>query len=88
MHLVSSPIKKKKKTATTTTSVIPKNGTIDRFFKKTNPISSITDVKPVEINSQESSLPIKSSATEVNCPNCQILLPKANLFIHQIRCSK
>jgi len=94
--IVSSPSKKKKKI---TNGVIPKHGTIDNFFKKTNSASSSTEIKQpepkkiIDTSSQEQSLTVKSSDDEVQlnytkCPICQVLLPKANLFIHQVRCYK
>ncbi|UJR28962.1 hypothetical protein I4U23_010179 [Adineta vaga] len=94
----SSPSKKKKKTATT--SAIPKQGSIETFFKKTNSsASSTTTIKQPEIKksigttSPKQCLPTVSHDDEhklnyAKCPTCDILLPKANLFIHQIRCCK
>ncbi len=94
--IVSSPSKKKKKT---TTGVMPSHGTIENFFKKTKSTSSLTDVeqsqskKIIDTNSQEQSSTFMLHNDEIKpnyakCPTCQILLPKANLFIHQIRCYK
>jgi hypothetical protein len=96
INIVSSPSKKKKKT---TSAVIPNHRPIESFFKKTNSTSSLTDSKQSESkktinsNSNEQSLPIISHDDEnkqnyTKCPICQVLLPKANLFIHQIRCYK
>jgi len=96
INIVLSPSKKKKKT---TSSVIPKRGTIENFFKKTNSTSTSIDIKQSEpkktihTNLQEQSSTIKSNDDEVKlnytkCSICQVLLPKANLFIHQIRCYK
>ncbi|CAF1158844.1 unnamed protein product [Rotaria sordida] len=96
---ISSPSKKKKKT---TNDIIPSHGTIEHFFKKTNSTSSLTDIKQsepkkiIDTNSQKLSSTMKSNAATddenkqnyVKCPTCQTLLPKANLFIHQIRCYK
>lgn len=96
-NIVSSPSKKKKKI---TNNTIPNHGTIDRFFKKTNPTSSSSnDIKQVEpkktidTNSQEQTSTMKSQDDQIKlnytkCSICQVLLPKANLFIHQIRCYK
>ena len=78
--------------------MIPKHGTIDSFFKKTNSTTS-TEIKPseskkiVDTSNQEQSLTAQTSGETIplnytNCPICQVLLPKANLFIHQIRCQK
>jgi len=93
---ISTPSKKKKKI---TNGVIPNHGTIESFFKRTNSTSSSIDIKQsepkkiIETNSVEQSSTIKShdDETKLNytkCPICQVLLPKANLFIHQIRCYK
>ncbi|CAF0749212.1 unnamed protein product [Adineta steineri] len=93
---ISSPSKKKKKP---NTSVPSNQGTIHNFFKKTNSTSSLTDIKQsdskkiIEINSEKQCTITTSSNDEAKpnyakCPICQILLPKANLFIHQIRCYK
>ncbi|CAF0929246.1 unnamed protein product [Rotaria sordida] len=96
---ISSPSKKKKKT---TNDIIPSHGTIEHFFKKTNSTSSLTDIKQsepkkiIDTSSQKLSSTMKSNAAAddenkqnyVKCPTCQTLLPKANLFIHQIRCYK
>jgi hypothetical protein len=95
-NIVSSPSKKKKKT---TSGIIPTHGTIESFFKKTNSTSSSTDMKQsnakkiIDTNSQEQTSTIKSHDDEIKqnytkCPICQVLLPKANLFIHQVRCYK
>jgi hypothetical protein len=94
--IVLSPSKKKKKTSN---GVISSNGTIESFFKKTNSTSSSTDVnqsvpkKIIDITAEEQSSTINSHDHEIKpnyatCPTCQVLLPKANLFIHQIRCYK
>ncbi|CAF1414690.1 unnamed protein product [Rotaria magnacalcarata] len=94
---ISSPLKKKKKTIG---DVKPNPGTIERFFKKANSTSSLIDMKQseqnktIDTNSQETPSAIKSNANDENkqnyvkCPICQTFLPKANLFIHQIRCHK
>jgi len=96
INIVASPTKKKKKT---TSGTIPNRGTIESFFKKTNSTSSSIDIKQseskkiIDTNLQKPSLTIKSHDDEIKldytkCPLCQVLLPKANLFIHQIRCYK
>jgi len=82
-----------------TNGVIPNHGTIESFFKRTNSTSSLTDIKQsepkkiIETNSEEQSSTSKSHDDEIKpnhtkCPICQVLLPKANLFIHQVRCYK
>ena len=90
--IVLSPAKKKKKT---TSGIIPSHGTIESFFKKNNSTSSSINVEPSNINtkSQEQSLTKNSTDDEIKqnyakCSICQVLLPKANLFIHQVRCYK
>jgi len=98
INIVSSPSKKKKKT---TSNVIPNRGTIENFFKKTNSTSTSIDNKQsetkkiVDTNLQEQSSTTKSHDNDnevklnyTKCSICQVLLPKANLFIHQIRCYK
>ncbi len=89
IFLVLSPSKKKKKT---TNSVIPKHGTIDSFFKKTNSSTDIKQSEPKKIidttSQKQSSTDNEVQLNYTKCPICQVLLPKANLFIHQVRCYK
>jgi hypothetical protein len=92
-----SPLKKKKKI---TSGVIPSHGTIESFFKNNNSSSSSSSSSSINVeqsnidtNSQMQPLPKKSNDDETKqnyakCSICQVLLPKANLFIHQVRCYK
>lgn len=83
---------KRKKNATP--SEIPKHGTIDTFFKKTKSASSLsTQPELIEIDVIERTWKTTTTtedikANYVKCPKCDVALPKANLFIHQIRCTR
>ena len=87
--LVAVPTKRKKNA---TPSEIPKHGTIDTFFKKTKSASSLptqpelVEIAVIERTCKATTEDIK--ANYVKCPKCDVALPKANLFIHQIRCTK
>lgn len=98
-HIVSLPVKKKKKIVS---DEKPNQGTIERFFKKKNATSSSNDSKKLEPQTiidkssqpQQSTTNAKSTDGDeikqnyVKCSICGNLLPKVNLFIHQIRCYK
>ena len=88
----TSPVKTKKK---------KDQGTIEKFFKKTpSVVSSKSPEKPVVLKrsnenetEERTRKMIKSTGDEVKvnyvrCPKCEILLPKANVFLHEIRCQK
>ena len=95
IHLVRSPAKKKKKTTIDNSS---SHGTIEHFFKKPNSTISIIDQQSESRNAIGTIAQKSSSIIELNddefrsnytkCSICQNLVPKANIFIHQIRCYK
>lgn len=95
-QVTSTQTKKKQKT---NSNEVPSRGTIDSFFKKMNPVPSSSNAartdrqRPCETRSPTGSPVMTSIQNETqtnyaNCPTCNTLLPKANLFIHQVRCYK
>ncbi|CAF1605969.1 unnamed protein product [Adineta ricciae] len=91
-----SPKKKKKTTTTASNNTTLNQGTIDTFFKKAKSSSTTTTVKTQSevrksTGTTSPSIPNNTDEQKINyakCPTCDVLLPKANLFIHQIRCYK
>lgn len=83
---VSAVSPKKKKKTTASTNTIPNQGTIDTFFKKVKSSSSTTATTQSEV--KKSTDTDEHKLNYAKCPTCDALLPKANLFIHQIRCYK
>ena len=90
--------KKKKKAITASTNTMPNQGTIDTFFRKAKSSSSSSTAtaktqSEVRKSTTTTSPSISNNTDEqkvnyAKCSTCDVLLPKANLFIHQIRCYK